>query len=194
MSESPVHDELTLISYEILGLVGRGGADADELLRMARRGRMGRILDWGGERQYFAEPKRLARLGYLDARQEPDDTRAPIVYSLTEKGFSALGEYARKPAELTPIKSEALIRLLICDLVGEEVTRESLAALQSDVAELRVRLDESERAWTAYPHRVKYLMIVSGFLRRYLDAHEQLVAEVERELADSPRERPKTVS
>src|SRR5262249_59681823 len=89
VSESPVHDELTLISYEILGLVGRGGADADELLRMARRGRMGRILDWGGERQYFAEPKRLARLRYLHAPPEPADPPPPIVHSLPPKGLSA---------------------------------------------------------------------------------------------------------
>ena len=49
--------ELGLFSYEILGLVGRGGAGAHDLLRMARRGRM---LDWAGESQYYAEPKRLA--------------------------------------------------------------------------------------------------------------------------------------
>ena len=41
-------DELSLFSYEILGLVGRGGASAHDLLRMARRGR---ILAWAGESQ-----------------------------------------------------------------------------------------------------------------------------------------------
>ena len=39
--------ELSLFSYEILGLVGRGGAGAHDLLRMAKRGR---ILAWAGER------------------------------------------------------------------------------------------------------------------------------------------------
>ena len=58
--------ELSLFSYEILGLVGREGAGAHDLLRMARRGRM---LDWAGESQYYAEPKRLAKLGYLEARR-----------------------------------------------------------------------------------------------------------------------------
>ena len=75
--------ELSLFSYEILGLVGREGAGAHDLLRMARRGRM---LDWAGESQYYAEPKRLARLGYLDARREPGKTRERTVYTLTEKG------------------------------------------------------------------------------------------------------------
>ena len=50
-------DDLSLFSYEILGLVGRQGAGAHDLLRMARRGRM---PDWAGESQYYVQPKRLA--------------------------------------------------------------------------------------------------------------------------------------
>ena len=117
--------ELGLFSYEILGLVGRGGAGAHDLLRMARQGRM---LDWAGESQYYTEPKRLAALGYLDARKEPGKTRERTVYTLTDKGLEALREYARTPVSFTPLKSEPLLRLLICDLVGEAVTRESMAA------------------------------------------------------------------
>ena len=59
---------------------------------MARRGR---LLDWAGESQYYVEPKRLAKLGYLEARSEPGRTRARTVYALTEKGLEALREYAR---------------------------------------------------------------------------------------------------
>src|ERR671931_1006422 len=140
MDQSPGTSELTLFSYEILGLVGRGGAGAHDLLRMARRGR---ILDWAGESQYYVEPKRLAKLGYLDARKEPGRTRERTVYTLTEKGREALADYARTPVTVTPLKSEPLLRLLICDLVGEEITRESLATLREDIYDLRTRLDES---------------------------------------------------
>ena len=70
--------ELSLFSYEILGLVGRGGAGAHDLLRMARRGR---ILDWAGESQYYVEPKRLARLGYLAARTERRSAKSPSASS-----------------------------------------------------------------------------------------------------------------
>src|SRR5262245_47824967 len=115
MSRSFVNDDLTLFSYEILGLVGRGGAGAHDLLRLARRGR---ILDWAGESQYYVEPKRLARLGYLEAHKEPGKTRERTVYTLSEKGLDALAEYARTPVTVTPFKSEPLLRLLICDLVG----------------------------------------------------------------------------
>ena len=85
MTRSLVNDELTLFSYEILGLVGRGGAGAHDLLRMAQRGR---ILAWAGESQYYIEPKRLAGLGYLAARKEPGKTRERTVYTLTEKGLA----------------------------------------------------------------------------------------------------------
>ena len=82
--------ELSLFSYEILGLVGRAGAGAHDLLQMARRGR---ILAWAGESQYYSEPKRLARLGYLETRREPGKTRERTVYTLTDKGLAALREY-----------------------------------------------------------------------------------------------------
>jgi DNA-binding PadR family transcriptional regulator len=184
MARSLSRPELTLFSYEILGLVGRGGAGAHDLLRMARRGR---ILDWAGESQYYVEPKRLAALGYLDARKEQGKTRERTVYTLTDKGVDALAAYAGTPVAVSSVKSDALIRLLVCDLVGEEVTRESLATLREDVTELRARLDESEEAAKALPHRARYLLLVVDFLRGYLDLHERLVDEVERELVpDAP--------
>ena len=65
------HDDLTLFSYEVLALVGRGGAGAHDLLRMAKQGR---FLAWAGESQYYVEPKRLAKLGY-DGELEDSFTR-----------------------------------------------------------------------------------------------------------------------
>src|ERR687885_1810246 len=99
MEHSSVNSELTLFSYEILGLVGSRGAGAHDLLRMAKRGR---ILAWAGESQYYTEPKRLAKLGYLAARTEPGKTRERTVYTLTEKGHRALREYARTPVRMMP--------------------------------------------------------------------------------------------
>ena len=58
-------NELSLFSYMVLGLVGRGGASPYDLRRMAKQGR---IYDWAGESQYYVEPKRLATLGSLEAR------------------------------------------------------------------------------------------------------------------------------
>jgi DNA-binding PadR family transcriptional regulator len=171
--------ELSLFSFEILGLVGRDGACPHDLLRMARRGR---VLDWAGESQYYVEPKRLAGLGYLDSHKEPGRTRARTMYTLTDKGRDALREWAATPVTMTPVKSELLVRLLIADLVGEELTRSSVATLRDDLADLTSRLDESEAAANALPHRAKYLLLVNGFLRRLVGLHEDFVDEVEQEL------------
>ena len=183
MIHSSVNDELTLFSYEILGLVGRGGAAPHDLLRMAQRGR---ILAWAGESQYYVEPKRLAGLGYLAARKEPGKTRERTVYTLTERGLEALRAYARTPVQFTPVKSDLLLRLLVADLVGEEAALEGISALRDDVADLHERLDEAEARAEALPHRREYLLLVSEFLRRLLDLHLDLVDQVERDFAGIP--------
>jgi DNA-binding PadR family transcriptional regulator len=172
--------ELSLFSYEILGLVGRQGAGPHDLLRLAKRGR---FFAWAGESQYYTEPKRLARLGYLSSRKEPGKTRERTVYTLTDKGLQALREYARTPVTFTPLKSEPLLRLLICDLVGEEVTRESIATLRDDIADIQARLDDTVRTARQLPHREKYLLLVISFMRRLLELHLEFVDQVERELA-----------
>jgi DNA-binding PadR family transcriptional regulator len=179
MEQSNVNGELSLFSYEILGLVGRMGAGPHDLRQMVRRGRM---LDWAGESRYYVEPKRLAKLGYLEARKEPGKTRERTVYSLTPQGLQALRDFAATPARFTPVKSEPLVRLLIADLVGERATLESLASLRDDIADLSARLDEAEASARALPHRSKYLLLTTGFLRRLLDLHLDLVDQVEREL------------
>ena len=173
-------DDLTLFSYEILGLVGRRGASAHDLRQMERKGR---ILDWAGESQYYAEPKRLARLGYLEARKEPGKTRERTVYTLTEKGVQALQDWGRTPLRFTPLKCEAADRLLAADIIGEDATRESFAALREDLEDLRERVHEMALSAESLPHRTKYLRLGAVFLERIVDAHEQLVEDVERELA-----------
>ena len=171
--------DLSLFSYEILGLVGRGGAAPHDLRGMVRRGR---ILDWAGESQYYAEPKRLARLGYLEARKEPGKTRERTVYTLTDKGLEALREFARTPARFVPVKSELLLRLLIADLVGEAPTRASISQLTDEIDDLRHRLDEAEASARSLPHREKYLLLTIGYLRRRLALDAAFIDEVERQL------------
>ena len=173
-------NDLRLFSYEILGLVGSTGVATHDLRRMVERGRM---LDWAGESQYYSEPKRLAKLGYLDARKEPGKTRDRTVYTLTDKGLEALRAWARTPARFTPVKSEPLLRLLVADLVGAEVTRESVATLRDDIAVLQGQVDEMEARAAELPHRETSLRLSARFLRRLLALHLEFVDEVERELS-----------
>src|SRR6266536_3352622 len=93
-ARSMASTELSLFSFEVLGLVGREGAGPHDLLRLARRGRM---LAWAGESQYYTEPKRLAKLGYLSARKAPGKTRERTIYTPADNRLEALREFARPP-------------------------------------------------------------------------------------------------
>src|ERR671910_878153 len=121
------------------------------------------------------------------------DARAPARTTCcgwpTEAGLEALREHARTPVQFPPVKSDPLLRLLMCDLVGEKVTRESLATLRDDIADIWWRLDAAEESAHGLPHRERYLLLVVDFLRRLLQLHLDLVDEVERELAPSGRDR-----
>ena len=175
----PPRDDLTLFSYMVLGLVGRDGAGPHDLLRMARHGR---VYDWAGESQYYVEPKRLAKLGYLEASKVPGRTRERTVYRLTEQGLDALRAWAETPATFPSLKSDPLVRMLVADLVGEAPTARSLAALRADIADLQARLDVAEAVAETLPHRTKYLLLAHGLVRRMLELHLAWVDEVEREL------------
>jgi DNA-binding PadR family transcriptional regulator len=173
-------EDLTLFSYEVLALVGSGGAGAHDLLRMAKQGR---FLAWAGESQYYVEPKRLAKLGYLEARKEPGKTRERTVYTLTAKGLDALREWARTPLRFTPFKSEALLRTLATDLVGEEAVREGFATLRDDLKDMRARVEATAERAKALPHREKYLTLGLEFIEGLIDLYEELVEKVEQNFA-----------
>jgi PadR family transcriptional regulator, regulatory protein AphA len=175
-------DNLTLFSYEMLALVGSGGAGPHDLLQMARDGR---FYAWAGESQYYVEPKRLAKLGYLEARKEPGKTRERTVYSLTDKGLDALREWVRTPVSFTPFKSEALIRILATDLVGEEAVREGFASLGADIEDMRTRVRATRERAKALPHREKYLGLGLDFAEGLIRLYEELLDEVERDF-DGP--------
>ena len=179
-------DELSLFSYEVLGLIGREGAGPHDLRRMVRQGR---FFDWAGESRYYVEHKRLARLGYLRASKATGRTTERTVYELTDKGLQALREWARTPLSFTPLKHEAMVRLLVADLVGEAPVRESMESLRRDIVDLQARLDIAEANAGTLPHRQKYLLLNIGFMRRLFALQLEWIDEVERELAPKARGR-----
>jgi DNA-binding PadR family transcriptional regulator len=172
-------DRLTLFSYEILALIGRGGASAHDLSRMVEKGR---IYAWAGVSQYYTEPKRLAALGYLDARKEPGKTRERTFYTLTDAGLGALRAWARAPSRFPRLRHEALVRLLAADLVGEDAVLASLAGLREDIAELATQIEAAEADADELPHRRTYLLLNHRLARRLLEVHLEWLDEVEREL------------
>ena len=172
--------ELTPLSYTLFVLIGRGGAGPHHIVRMVRQGR---VYQSAAESQYYAEPKRLERLGYLKARKQPGKTRQRTHYTLTSKAYAALRDWMRTPATFPRFENNAIVRLLAADLVGEKPVLGSLTALRTDIADLQARLDVAEAMAETIPHRKKYLLLNHRLARRLLDAHLEWIDDVERELA-----------
>jgi DNA-binding PadR family transcriptional regulator len=171
--------DLTPFSYCILALVGRGGAGPHDLARMMREGQG----VWEAARsQYYAEPKRLARLGYLESAKQPGQTTERTHYTLTAKGTEALGAWLRAPTRYSRIQSEPAIHLLAADFVDDAVTVRSLAAMREQLAELSAGVDSAAARAHEFPHRERYLRINHAFFRAIIKAHEDLIDSVEKEL------------
>jgi DNA-binding PadR family transcriptional regulator len=141
-------------------------------------------LYWAAaESQWYAEPKRLERLGLLRSTRQPGRTTPRTHYELTEEGSSALREWLAQPSSLPRIQHEALVRVLAADLGSDEDVLASLGALREDVEAKRELLEVAKERAATLPHRERQLRLVHRLGGLLLDAHEQWVDEVEQELA-----------
>jgi DNA-binding PadR family transcriptional regulator len=179
--------DLTPFSYTVLTLVGRDGAGPHDLVRMARQGR---VYWTAAESQWYSEPKRLAKLGFLRAEKRPGRTRERTHYTLTEPGRAALLEWAAEPARFPRIQHEAVTRLLLGDMVPDAVLVAGLQSMRTEIAEIAAQLGAADAAAAEVPHRTRYLRLNHALARRILDAHSTWIDQVERELGDPAQPAP----
>jgi DNA-binding PadR family transcriptional regulator len=180
--------KLSPFSYVVLTLVGEGGAGPHDLVQMMRRGR----IYWAASpSQWYAEPKRLERLGHLRSRKEPGLTRERTHYELTDAGRAALREWAATPAPFPRIQNEPIVRVLAADLVGDEVALEGLRALREEIAEIEASLGVADDEAGRLPRRERYLRLNHRLARRIVDAHREWLDEVERELGGEEAAQPR---
>ena len=168
-------DELTPFSHVILAQVGSGGAGAHDLVRAARRD----PLLAAAESHVYAEPKRLARLGYLDAERRPGRTRERTHYTLTDRGREALRAWASAPAAFPRIQHEAALRVTLTGVVDAAVLAAGMAGLRRELDEIAARLDDADRDGAGASTGVR---LSRGLARRLVAAHRDWAAEVERTL------------
>ena len=167
MSSPTDNPKLQPFSYVVLALIGERGAGAHDLVRMMRQGR----IYWAAsESHYYAEPKRLERLGLLRSERLPGATTQRRHYTLTERGREALVQWLGEPTAFTRIQCEAIVKVLASDLTDDA----SVAAGEELIPDL--------------PHRARNLRLVHRYGRAMLDLHRQWVDEVERELGGGPGE------
>lgn len=171
--------KLTPFSYVILVLVGEAGAGPHDLVRMMRRGR---VYWTAPESQYYAEPKRLAEAGYLQATKQPGRTHERTHYTLTDAGRRALKEWLATPTRFPRVQNEPIVRLLGAEYADRGELLASLSALRDDLDELDEALRVAEAQERELPHRATALRINRRLAQRIIDAHRAWLEEVEREL------------
>jgi DNA-binding PadR family transcriptional regulator len=181
--------ELSPFSYVVLVLIGREGAGAHDLVRMARQGR---VYASAAESHYYAEPKRLAQRGYLTAEKQPGQTHPRTLYRLTDKAYDALRAWAHEPVTFPGIPTQPIVRLMAADLVGIEPIIESLQALRTDITDLLARLDVADAAAATIPHRERVLRINHRLARDVLQAHLAWLDAIGSELTPARRGRTAT--
>ncbi|HET8757845.1 MAG TPA: PadR family transcriptional regulator [Solirubrobacteraceae bacterium] len=170
---------LTPFSYVILALVGRNGAGPHDIVRMMREGAM----FWTtSESHYYAEPRRLASLGFLRARTEPGRTRPRTHYELTDAGRAALTAWVAEPAGLPRVQNELIVKLLAADFSDDAALAASLGAVRAGIERAYDELEQMERRAEGIPHRTRYLRMIDDYARRQLDAQRDWLDAVEEEL------------
>jgi DNA-binding PadR family transcriptional regulator len=175
-----VAEDLNPFSYVVLALVGRGGAGPHDIVDMMRRG--GRLHWAAAPSKIYAEPKRLAGLGYLEAAKAPGRTRERTVYSLTARGEEALRAWVAEPSAFPRVQSEAVVRLLAGDIADPAALVGSLVAMRAELDELDALLRASREHAGALPHRERYLRLILSLGQRVVDAHRAWLDDVEAEL------------
>ena len=173
-------DRLTPFSFCVLALVGRDGAGPHDLARMMRA--QGGLYWAAAESQWYAEPKRLERLGLLRSSRQPGRTTPRTHYELTDEGARVLRDWLAEPSSLPRVQHEALVRVLAADLGRDEDVLASLGSLREDVEAKRALIAAAKERAATLPHRERNLRLAHRLGDLLLDAHEQWLAEVEQEL------------
>jgi DNA-binding PadR family transcriptional regulator len=145
--------------------------------------RQGRVYWAAAESAWYAEPKRLAALGYLAAEKLPGKTRERTHYTLTARGKRALRDWIKTPASFPRIQHEAVVRVLAGDLVDDAALLQSLAGLQAELEELKAQLAAADEIAATLPHRERYLRLVHSLGHALVRVHEEWLDDLERELS-----------
>jgi DNA-binding PadR family transcriptional regulator len=158
-------DELTTTSYAILSLLGVRPWTTYQLAQQMDRS-VGRMWPRAASVVY-AEPKRLARLGLVEAAREYTGNRPSTVYSITATGRTALAEWLTSPGGAPTLEFEALLKVAFADNGSIDGLRTNLAAVRdfadAEWAATLARLDEYAETGGPYPERLPVIALVVRF-------------------------------
>ena len=168
-------DQLTPVSYVVLGLVSEGATTSYDMKQMASRS-VGYFWNFPHS-QLYAEPPRLVGLGLLEEERETAGRRRRV-YTVTPAGRKTLEDWLREPtSEPTQIRDTGLLKLFFgAGMSADELS--ALARAQEQAHQARLEVYEAKAAEIEDPYRAATLR--AGLL------FEQLFVAFWREIAESP--------
>ena len=138
---------LSTTSYAILGLLAVQPWATYDLAKLMRRSLH---FFWPrAESNLYAEPKRLVLAGLADAREEWNGDRRRMVYSITDRGREALGEWLATPPAAARVESEAHLRLLYANYGSKDDLLRTIQSIEDDAQRT---IDHYARLATEYAH------------------------------------------
>lgn len=129
-----VPSRLTTSSYAVLGLLAIKPWTGYELTQQATRSL--RFAWPKSERLLYAEPKKLVEHGLATARRESAGQRNRTLYTITDRGRSALTEWTTTTPQPPMLEAEALLRLLFAENGSIDDLVAALDAMAQEASEL----------------------------------------------------------
>ena len=125
---------LTTTSYAVLSVLSLGAHSTYDLIRQMRRSM--HYMWPRAESNVYAEPRRLVEAGLATAREEWNGQRRRTVYSITERGRTALARWLASPSARQRYESEALVKILFAENGTPKDMLASIGALREDASEI----------------------------------------------------------
>lgn len=136
-------EQLTSTSYLVLGLLAREGPSTPYELKRHVAATLGHFWSFPHTLLY-GEPARLAGLGLLTERREPDGRRRRV-FTITKAGRVALLEWLSRPShQPTELRDPGLLQLFLADL-GPPAVRLTIAATQLAIHRSKLAEYEAQR-------------------------------------------------
>lgn len=124
---------LTTTSYAILGFLNRQPMSAYELTQAMQNSLAGEF--WARTRsKLFDEPKKLVAHGFATVEKETTG-RKRAVYSVTDAGREALGNWIRQPTRVSDFEAEMILKVLAARTAEPQDILDLLQEQQSKAAD-----------------------------------------------------------
>ena len=158
--------ELTTTSYAVLAILALGEHSTYALTQQMR---LSMHYIWPrAESNMYAEPKRLVAAGLVASRKESTGRRSRTVYSITDAGLAALGEWLSLPSSRQRYESEAVLKVLFAEHGTVDDLRATIRAIGEDgaagVEHFQRIADSYEAGEGQYPERFALSSLVARLL------------------------------